>query len=105
MVDDLYIQMETPVVQGIEFTELDKNISIYPNPTKGIINIKFNDTWRGDVECEIIDIFGRPIYERLLDNNSASSSHSIDINNSNDGIYIIQLVQGDKKTMHKVVKE
>ena len=105
MVDDLYIQVETPVVQGVEFTKLDKNISIYPNPTKGIVNINFSDTWRGDVECEIIDIFGRPVYERILDNNNASSSHNIDISSSNDGLYIIQLVQGDKKTMYKVIKE
>ena len=97
--------METPVVQGVEFTKLDKNISIYPNPTKGIVNINFSDTWRGDVECEIIDIFGRPVYERILDNNNASSSHNIDISSSNDGLYIIQLVQGDKKTMYKVIKE
>ena len=105
MVDDLYIQIETPVVQGIEFTKLDKNISVYPNPTNGIVNIKFNDTWRGDVNFKITDIFGRSITERILDNKNASSSHSIDISNSNDGLYIIQLVQGDKKTMQKVIKE
>jgi hypothetical protein len=105
MVDDLYIQIETPVVQGIEFTKLDKNISVYPNPTNGIVNIKFNDTWRGDVNFKITDIFGRSITERILDNKNASSSHSIDISNSNDGVYIIQLLQGDKKTMHKVIKE
>ena len=105
MVDDLYIQIETPVVQGIEFTKLDKNISVYPNPTNGIVNIKFNDTWRGDVNFKITDIFGRSITEKILDNKNASSSHSIDISNSNDGVYIIQLLQGDKKTMHKVIKE
>ena len=27
-IDDLYIQAEPPVVQGIEFTKLEKNISI-----------------------------------------------------------------------------
>ena len=43
--------------------------------------------------------------EKILDNKNASSSHSIDISNSNDGVYIIQLLQGDKKTMHKVIKE
>ena len=105
MVDDLFIQIETPVVQGIEFTKLDKNISVYPNPTNGIVNIKFNDTWRGDVNFKITDIFGRSITEKILDNKNASSSHSIDISNSNDGVYIIQLLQGDKKTMHKVIKE
>ena len=46
MVDDLYIQKDLPVVQGIEYTELDKNISIYPNPTSGEFSIDFNDTWR-----------------------------------------------------------
>ena len=105
MVDDLYIQKDLPVVQGIEFTELDKNISIYPNPTSGEFSIDFNDTWEGDVNCKITDIFGRSIYTNILDNKSSNSSHKIDIRDSNDGVYIIQLVQGEKKTMKKIIKE
>ena len=105
MVDDLYIQKEPPVVQGLEFTKLDKDISIFPNPTEGIFNINFNDTWEGDINCDIIDIFGRSVYTSILENSSSSSEHTIDISNSNDGIYIVQLVQGDKKTMKKIVKE
>ena len=105
MVDDLYIQKDLPVVQGIEFTELDKNISIYPNPTSGEFSIDFNDTWEGDVDCKITDIFGRSIYSNILDNKSSNSSHRIDITESNNGVYIIQLVQGEKKTMKKIIKE
>ena len=105
MVDDLYIQKEAPVVQGIEFTELDKNISIYPNPTSGEFNIEFNDTWQGDVNCKITDIFGRSVYTNILDNGSSNSSHGIDIRDSNDGVYIVQLVQGEKKAMKKIIKE
>ena len=105
MVDDLYIQKDPPVVQGIEFTELDKNISIYPNPTSGEFSIEFNDTWQGDVNCKITDIFGRSVYIDILDNNSSNSSHKVDIKDSNSGVYIVQLVQGDKKTMKKIIKE
>ena len=105
MVDDLYIQKDPPVVQGIEFTELDKNISIYPNPTSGEFSIEFNNTWEGDVNCKITDIFGRSIYSNILDNNSANSSHKVDIKDSNSGVYIVQLVQDDKKTMKKIIKE
>ena len=105
MVDDLYIQKDLPVVQGIEFTELDKDISIYPNPTSGEFSIDFNDTWQGDVNCRITDIFGRSIYTNTLDNKSSNSSHKIDITESNNGVYIIQLVQGEKKTMKKIIKE
>ena len=105
MVDDLYIQKDLPVVQGIEFTELDKDISIYPNPTSGEFSIDFKDTWQGDVDCRITDIFGRSIYSNILDNKSSNSSHRIDITESNNGVYIIQLVQGEKKTMKKIIKE
>ena len=105
MVDDLYIQKDPPVVQGIEFTELDKNISIYPNPTTGEFRIDFNDTWQGDVNCKITDIFGRSVYTNVLDNKSSNSSHQVDIRDSNDGVYLVQLVQGDKKTMKKIIKE
>ena len=49
----IFILKDLPVVQGIEFTELDKNISIYPNPTSGEFSIDFNDTWEGDVNCKI----------------------------------------------------
>ena len=105
MVDDLYIQKEPPVVQGLEFTKLDKNISIFPNPTDGIFNINFSDTWEGDVKCNIIDIFGRSVHSSILENANSTSEHTIDISSSNDGIYVVQLVQGDKKTMKKIVKE
>ena len=41
----------------------------------------------------------------LLNNNDGSSSHDVDISSSNDGLYLIQLIQGEKKAMFKLVKE
>ena len=70
-----------------------------------IFNINFSDTWEGDVDCDIIDIFGRSVYTSILDNTNSRSEHTIDISSSNNGIYIVQLSQGDKKTMKKIVKE
>ena len=58
-----------------------------------------------DIDLEIIDIFGRPIYDDKLNNNDGSSSHEVDISSSNDGLYLIQLIQGEKKAMFKLVKE
>lgn len=105
LVDDLYIQKETPVVQGIEFTKIDENISIFPNPSNGEFKIQFSDTWLGDIDLEVIDIFGRPVYIKNLNNTNGSTSHDIDITSSNDGVYLVQLVQGEKKAMFKLVKE
>ena len=40
-IDDLYVQMDKPVVSGVEDISI-KKISIYPNPSTGIFNIQFN---------------------------------------------------------------
>ena len=61
--------------------------------------------WQGYINWNITDIFGRNIYENVLDNTSSNSSHQINITDSNDGLYFVQLVQGDKKTMKKIIKE
>ena len=105
MIDDLYIQVEPPIIQSFEYNSLNEGISIFPNPSDGEFKIQFSDTWRGDIDLEIIDIFGRPIYNTNLNNDSGSTSHDVDISSKNDGIYLIQLVQGDKKAMLKLVKE
>ena len=104
-IDDLYIQKETPVVQGIEFTKLEKNISIFPNPTDGLFKVNFNDTWKGEINLQLVDIFGRAVLSRNINNIIGTSSHEFDISNKIDGVYIVQLIQGDKKTMKKIIKE
>ena len=45
------------------------------------------------------------MYDDLLNNSDGSSSHEVDISSSNDGLYLIQLIQGEKKAMFKLVKE
>ena len=57
------------------------------------------------MRCQITDVFGRPVYSNILDNRNGSSSHGIDISSRNDGLYLIQLIQGDKKSMFKLIKE
>ena len=39
--------------------DIDENISIFPNPSEGEFKIQFSDTWKGDIDLDIIDIFGK----------------------------------------------
>ena len=92
-------------VTGIEDQGSGGSISIYPNPTSGIFKIRFNDTWKGNVDLRVLDIFGRSQYLRNIDNSSGQVEHQVDISNKSDGIFVIELTKDDKKAIKKVVKQ
>jgi len=92
-------------VAGIEDLMSGKAISIYPNPSSGIFTIKFNDTWKGDVDLRVLDIFGRAQYLRRIDNSSGQAEHEVDISNKTDGLFFVELSQDDKRVIRKIFKK
>ena len=92
-------------VTGVEDLLSGKAISIYPNPNSGIFKVRFNDTWKGNVDLRVLDIFGRAQYLRRIDNTSGQVEHEVDISNKTDGIFVLEIVQGDKRVIRKIVKQ
>ncbi len=78
--------------------DFDQSITIYPNPTRGNINInsKFNIK-----TIELYDIQGR-ILETVLEN---SSSITIDITNRQNGIYFLKITTDEGSKVEKIMKE
>ena len=101
-IDDLYVQMDKPVVSGVEDISI-KKISIYPNPSTRIFNIQFNGELKGDVGINVFDIFGRTKYQTIFNNNSGYNTHKVDFSNNPQGIYILELNQNDRKLHKKLI--
>ena len=99
------IKDDDDTVAGIEDLVSGKAISIYPNPTSGIFKVRFNDTWKGNVDLKVLDIFGRAQYLRRIDNSSGQVEHEVDISNKTDGIFVLEIVQDDKRVIRKIVKQ
>ena len=57
-------------------------MNIYPNPTSGILNVRFNDLWKGNVDLRVLDIFGRNQYQSVIDYCSGNVTLKIVISNS-----------------------
>ena len=75
-------------------TITDSEILIYPNPTKDIINL----TYQQDAE---IRVYG-PLGELIV---SGENIKQIDLNAYSSGIYVLYIIYNDKTIIHKVIKQ
>ncbi|WP_178985837.1 T9SS-dependent choice-of-anchor J family protein [Winogradskyella helgolandensis] len=86
-------------VLSIEDNELEAPLSVYPNPTSGILNIKSNQ------DIDTVAVFN------LLGQNVASFTKSSIIDSSvnlselSNGLYLVKITSGDKTQTIRVTKE
>ncbi len=79
----------------------NSNISIYPNPTNGIINIELNTITTID-KISISDLQGKIIY---LNESLTKSSIQIDLNEFSNGVYMMELQSNTGVSVHKIIKQ
>lgn len=82
----------------VELKELEENMSIYPNPTTGLINLNLN----GNQQIQTVNLFD--VHGQHF--NTSVISNEIDLSEFSSGIYFME-VQFDsgKKGQIKVIKE
>lgn len=80
------------------------NISIWPNPTNDIINIRINNlSSNDDVKINVYDMQGRAIKKLSYQVNSNLFNETIPLNLTLNGIYLLEAKQGSKKSTSKVI--
>lgn len=63
----------------------DKSVKVYPNPTKGQLNLDFEST--GKVEVEIFDVLGK----KMRSFSHEGEHSSMDLSDLPNGLYIIRI--------------
>ncbi|TWO32869.1 S8 family serine peptidase [Seonamhaeicola sediminis] len=82
------------------------DIAVWPNPTNGNINIKLNNlSSDNDIKVNIFDIQGRKIKNFSYKMNSSSLTKTLDLSNVTNGIYLLEIQQGNKKAVRKILVE
>lgn len=77
---------------------------LYPNPNKGNFNIQFSSTSTTGVTVFVHDILGRKIFENKFEN-ASSFNQNIQLTNAQAGIYLLTVIDGDRKEVKKIVIE
>ena len=77
---------------------------MYPNPNKGNFNIQFTSKSANGVKVFVHDLLGRKIYENQFENKGIFSEN-IQLKNVQPGLYLLTVIDGDRKEVKKIAIE
>ena len=66
------------------------NLSVYPNPTQGILNIEFVNTNNKISSVYIVNVLGDRIFNENIDSNIFKYSNNLDLSKYSNGIYFVR---------------
>ena len=78
-------------------------MSIYPNPSNGVINVRFETTSNDIVKIELFDLQGRRVYRSNHTTNQSLFDEPIATGKLASGIYVLNVSQGNKSTTKRII--
>ena len=81
-----------------------QDFTLYPNPSKGNFNIKFNNGTSNDIKVNVYDMRGRIIFENNY-SNQVAFNENIQLNNAEAGVYLVSVTDGNQKIVKRIVIE
>jgi PKD repeat protein len=100
---------DTTICIDITCVGLDENVvdqlSLYPNPTNGLVNVFFNSVKAHNYMLNVVDVTGKVLYTENLNNFVGQYNNPIDFSRFAAGMYIFRVVAEDgPATNVKVVR-
>ena len=80
------------------------DFAVYPNPNKGNFNVQFTAKSSGEVKVMVHDILGRKLFENEFEN-KVNFNENIQLNNVQSGVYLLTVIDGNRKDVRKMVIE
>lgn len=86
--------------------EIEKNtfsdFVIYPNPNTGNFNVQFNGSSSNKVNVTVYDVRGRIIFNHTYANQTVFNQ-SIQLNDVQSGVYLLNVSDGGRKEVRKII--
>lgn len=76
--------------------------AVYPNPSNGSFNVKFESASANPVNVLVHDLRGRLVFEKEY-SNTGSFDQNVSVNNAQAGVYVLTVANGERKEVKKIV--
>jgi ligand-binding sensor domain-containing protein len=100
-------QSVTVTQDGIESVPslYNSKVTVYPNPVKDNLLIKFDDATLSDITISIVDVYGRSIIERNFEHVDLNSEQTLDLSSMKSGLYFLEIRSEKGNRVYKIIKE
>ena len=88
-------------ILAVEYEEANPKLAVYPNPSRGNLNIEISNTEGQDVDVQIVDLQGRLIWQ--TNTNSSGQAWNKNIQIESNGVYFITMKTGDEISQEKLI--
>jgi hypothetical protein len=88
---------DTPATVGVQENSLNNGLSIYPNPTSGIVNLEFAENTTATVD--VFNVLGERVMTSTFNTNGV---RSIDLGALNNGVYYLNVTAGSLTATRKI---
>ncbi len=85
---------------GVDYFQNEDLISIYPNPTNGLVTINMNQ-YIGRVNIQVVDINGRIVSD--MKNIDFNQQKEIDLSNFQSGVYLLKINSDSVNVTKKII--
>jgi len=87
---------------SIDDLEFD-SLKLWPNPTKGTINVSFNQETSNTVDIALYDVSGRLISSKVFNNTPLNFNENVDFGKLSEGLYIVKITNGNNLSTRKLI--
>ena len=84
-------------------TELMDNLNVYPNPTRGLFNIRFIAEKIDNFEITIVDAFGKLVSQEEKQDFIGEYAKQVNLSDYPRGIYMVQIRTNDSFISKRIV--
>ncbi len=82
-----------------------RSMVIFPNPAKDEVKVSFDAIGSGEMTLRLLDITGKEIISEEYDNLNGRVDQIINIGNLADGVYMIEVSNGELKAVKRLIKQ
>ncbi len=81
-----------------------QSLVVYPNPSNGNFNVSFDNASAESVNISVFDIRGRKIFDNDYQGGN-SFNQNIQLNNAQPGVYLLNVTDGERKEVKRIIVE
>lgn len=91
------------IVLGTDNQKAFEDLSVFPNPSDGMLNIHFTMNETQSVRIDIISLKGETVYNQTLGSFKGNFDKQVDLSSLAKGIYVLRLTSDQGTTNAKIV--